>query len=254
MVALKELVQFIDTYLKSGEFKDYAPNGLQVEGRPRVRKLVTGVSACVELFDRALEKGADAVLCHHGLLWEGQPRTLIGSRRERMALLLKNELSLLAYHLPLDAHPDVGNNAQLAKALHLRELKPFAEVKGREIGFLGTLEEATPRDSFFSLVRNTINSGARFHPFGPAMIRSVAVCSGGAPEMLSAAVEAGADLYLTGEETEWIHHLAKEERIHFAAAGHHATERFGVRALGEFLSTVRELELEVEFIDVENPV
>ena len=249
---LTELMRYLDELLESDRFSDYGPNGLQVEGTHDVKKIVTGVSACIELFDRAVEKKADAVLVHHGLFWDGQPVTAVGSRKERLSRLIKNDISLIAYHLPLDAHPQFGNNAGIFRALNLSGPIPFGMAKGNAIGFLGSFEKPLSRNEAQERIRAGINPDARFHFFGPDEIRKVAVCSGGAQSLFSEAIRQKADLYITGEESEWVYHLAKEEKAHYAAAGHHATERFGPMLLAVHLK--EKFGLDAEFIDVENPI
>ena len=248
---LTELNSYINNLLESESFSDYCPNGLQVEGKPEISKIVTGVSACIELFDRAIEQNADAIITHHGLFWEGQPVTAVGVRRDRIARLLNNNISLLSWHLPLDAHPEHGNNAVIARNLGMVDLQPFGKSRGRTIGFTGTIPPI-PFPLFQDMVRKKINPSARFHSFGPETVKRIAICSGGAPSYFPEAIEAGADVYLTGEESEWVYHMAREERVHYITAGHHATERFGVAALGNFLS--EKFGLDVQFIDIPNPI
>ena len=252
MITLGELAIGIFEYLDVAAIKDSCPNGLQVEGKREVRRIVTGVSACMELFEAAGARGADAVIVHHGLFWDSGERTLRGSMRDRVKFLLQNDISLLAYHLPLDRHPEVGNNAQLARALGLAAPAPFGDYGGKPIGYAGSMAQPVPVEDFMETVKRAINPEARLHPFGPAMVRKVAVCSGGCQSLLYQAIKDGADLFLTGEDSEWIYHLSREEKIHYVAAGHHATERFGPRALGEWVA--RTCGVPVEFVDIPNPL
>ena len=249
---LSELVSYLDEILNSSEFKDYGPNGLQVEGKKEIKKIVTGVSSCVELFHAAVEKNADAVIVHHGIFWDGQPSILTKSRKERITPLIKNDISLIAYHLPLDAHPEFGNNAGLSAALDLKNLRPFAEFKGKSIGFIGEFEKNFSAEAVLKKIKEKINPQSTLYDFGPENIKTVAVCSGGAQNSFHEAIEKGADLFITGEQSEWVYHVAREEKVHYVSAGHHATERFGVKLLGKHIQD--KFNLDVEFIDIYNPV
>lgn len=251
-VALRDLVAHLDALLAAGEGGDYGPNGLQVEGRPTVRRVVTGVSACGALFAAAAERRADAVLVHHGLYWDGQAVLPVGVLGRRLRQLFAAEMSLLAYHLPLDRHPELGNNALAARAYGLLDRRPFAAVKGLPVGFHGHLPEPLP---VAELVRRTaeIFGQPPLHlPGGPDPVRTLGLVSGGAQSAVHEAIALGLDAFLTGEVSEWVTHTVREAGIHYLAAGHHATERLGIRALGEHLA--RDLGLEVEFVDVPNPV
>jgi dinuclear metal center YbgI/SA1388 family protein len=252
MVTIGELAIKLFEFLDAAAVKDSCPNGLQVEGRREIRRIVTGVSACMELFDAAKEKGADAIIVHHGLFWDSGERVIRGSMRDRVKFLLENDISLLAYHLPLDRHPEVGNNALIAKALGLADAKLFGDYGGKPIGYSGMLAEPVPIAKFMETVRSAINPSARLHEFGPAAVGKVAVCSGGCQQLFHQAIKDGASLFLTGEDSEWIYHLAREENIHYVAAGHHATERFGPRALGEWVEST--MGVPAEFVDIPNPL
>lgn len=249
---LDTIIKYLDDYLDTSRFKDYAPVGLQVMGQKDVQKIVTGVSACVELFERAVEEKADAVMVHHGMFFDGEPKVIKGGLKTRLRILLENDISLLGYHLVLDAHDEVGNNAILLQKLGLTQSEPFGDYGGKPIGKMGIFENPVPSDDFFKTIRNEINSSARIYDFGSEKIERVAIVSGGAPGLVREAIEKKADLYLTGEDTEWIYHLCKEEHIHYVAAGHHATERFGIEALGAHLA--KEFDLTSKFIDIINPI
>ena len=251
-VARDRLIAYLDDLLRAGEGKDYCPNGLQVEGRPRIRRLITGVSACLELFEAARGKAADAVLVHHGIFWQGAPLVLTGTQYRRVRELIAGEINLLAYHLPLDRHPDLGNNALAAAAFGLVERRPFAEHHGLPIGFSGRFD---PPIAAADLVRRaSVIFGQEPLAFlsGPEQVTSLALVSGGAQRELYQAIAEGLDAFITGEVSEWVMNVAREEGIHYLAAGHYATERLGVRALGDHLA--ERFGLEVEFIDVPNPV
>lgn len=251
----KELIELANQTLRPGEFRDYCPNGLQIEGRDRVQKLVAGVTASQALLDYAVSVEADAVLVHHGYFWRGEPLSLTGLRRRRIATLLANDINLLAYHLPLDAHLELGNNAQLAKRLGLA-VDGCAEVDGHDLLFYGRLQSPMLGDALashigLSLQRTPLHiSPACERAQSP--VSTVAWCTGGAQGFIEQASALGVDAFITGEASEQTTHVAREAGLHFFAAGHHATERYGVAALGEFLA--HQLGLEFEFADIDNPV
>jgi dinuclear metal center YbgI/SA1388 family protein len=253
MVDLFELVRFTNTLLDAAAWDDFCPNGLQVEGRREVRRIATGVSANRELLAAAREWGADAVIVHHGLYWKGQQVVATGWLQRRLLELLPHGISLLAWHLPLDAHPTLGNNVLGAKALGLSEITPFAPWARGHIGMRGRF--ATPI-SATELLARCRGAFAGREPLllgdGPTAIETVGLVSGGAQGELHRAIDAGLDAYITGEASEWVTHVARESGIHYVAAGHHATEIAGVRALGEHLAAT--FDLEAQFIDIPNPV
>ncbi len=244
------LVSYLDQYLDSrGE--DYGPNGLQVEGREEIRKLVTGVSACRELFVRARAAGADAVLVHHGLFWEGMPRTLTGFQFQRVAELIRGEMSLLAYHLPLDRHLEVGNNAVAARALGLEEIVSFGLHDGLPLGVSGRFPAPVAAEELVARCERLYGQTPLAYLAGRDAVSTVGIISGGGQREFYSAIDAGLDAYVTGEVTEWIMNVARETGTHYLAAGHYATERLGVKALGEHLA--ERFGIDVEFIDVPNP-
>ena len=250
---LMHLVAELDELLGSDEIVDYCPNGLQVEGRPEVRRLVSSVSASRALFMRAVDHEADAVLVHHGILWKGpHPEPIIGSLRERLRLLIANDISLVAYHLPLDRHPELGNAAQLARRLGLEELEPFGEHDGVSIGVCGVFPEPIEDHELFAAVAGACQRDPQVFEGSRHLVSSVGIVTGAAQREYHQAVAAGLDAYITGEASEWVLHQAAEEGVHYIAAGHYATERFGVQALGRWITD--HLQLEVEFIDLPNPV
>ncbi len=249
------LANWLDDTLQAARFKDYCPNGMQVEGRSEVGHIITGVTASEALLRAAVERGADAVLVHHGWMWRNEDRRVIGTRRTRMALTLKNDLNLYAYHLPLDAHPTLGNNAQLARVLGLAPARrddgaPLTCGQdgliwlGHATGVqtLGQLGERVAQ----SLGRQPLVVGDPDLPLG-----QIAWCTGGAQGMMGDAVDAGASAYITGEVSESTVHLARETGVGFIAAGHHATERYGVQALGQ--AVAEQFGIKVEFVDIDNP-
>ncbi len=249
-----ELHQLLDHWLSPGNFEDVAHNGLQVEGRAHIEKIVCGVSANAELIERAIQEKADALFVHHGLVWGGGIQTISGWLGKRISRLVNAELNLFAYHLPLDAHPSLGNNAGLAEALGLSEdtRTPFGEYKGQLIGFAGLLESTVSFETFCSRVEKKIGPILFAHGDPQREIQKVSICSGGAPDRLYEAVDSGADLFLTGEATEWVQAISKETGVAFIAAGHHATERFGPRKVASALC--QETSIDAQFIDVPNPL
>lgn len=251
-VALTTLVQHIDSTLEVGRFRDYCPNGLQVEGRPEVGRLLTGVTACQALLDAAVSWEADAVLVHHGYFWKGEPGVVTGMKRRRLGTLLGHDISLLAYHLPLDAHPQLGNNAQLGLRLGIRETRPLDPAASDAVGDIGELAAARPAGELVAQLAELTGREPLHIGDSAAPVRRIAWCTGAAQSYLPQALTAGADLFITGEVSEPTVHMAREEGIHFVAAGHHATERYGVQALGEHLAG--HFGLEHRFVDIDNPV
>lgn len=249
MVGLNELLQYTNTLLESGTFQDYCPNGLQVEGRGQVSKLVTGVTASQALIDAAVENGADALLVHHGYFWKGEDPCITGLKGRRIGTLLQNDISLLAYHLPLDAHPQLGNNAGLASALGFT-------VEGRftlgDIGMYGSIEAELDGAALAQRITGALGREPQYIPGGKHAIRRIGWCSGSAQGYIEAAADLGLDAYISGEISEQTVHLARERGIHYFAAGHHATEGFGVQALG--MQLAKQFDLEHLFIDIPNPV
>ena len=249
---IRTLVAHCDQLLDAKAGKDFGPNGLQVEGRRAVRKIATGVSACLELFERARAAGADAVFVHHGLFWEGQARELTGHQYRRVAALIEAGIHLVAYHLPLDRHPELGNNALAAKGLGLYSVEPFGLYQGLPIGFQGRYPEPVPVAELVARCAAAFGQEPLGFLSGPDPVASVGIVSGGAQGEVHAAIAAGLDAFVTGEASEWVMNLARENRIHYFACGHYATERLGIRALGDHLA--QRFGLEHEFIDVPNPV
>jgi dinuclear metal center YbgI/SA1388 family protein len=250
---LLQLVADLDEILEADAVRDYCPNGLQVEGSREVRRVVTAVSASRALFTRAVDREADAIIVHHGVLWNAsEPPRLVGSFRERIRILLANDVSLIAYHLPLDRHMELGNAAQLGLRLGLSELEPFAEHQGVSAGVCGVFREPVDADEFFSAVAEATDREPQIFEGNRREISSVGIVTGAAEREYHQAVAAGLDAYITGEATEWVLHQAAEDGVHFVAAGHYATERFGVRALGRWLAERHDLE--VEIIEMPNPV
>jgi dinuclear metal center YbgI/SA1388 family protein len=250
---LQDAIAELDQLLQPSRFKDYCPNGLQFPGKSEIRKLVTGVTASAELFKRAIAAQADLLVVHHGVFW-GSTATPIDPRmKRRLKLLFDSDMSLAAYHLPLDAHPQVGNNALIARALGTDTLEPFALHNGEPIGFIARFsgDGIDAKDLFARITTLTKRTPLVFDA-GPEQISSLAIVSGAGNDYLQDAVAAGADAFLTGEPAERVMSEAHEGAIHFIAAGHYATETFGVKRLGEHLS--ERFALEHTFIDVPNPI
>ncbi|RUO31690.1 Nif3-like dinuclear metal center hexameric protein [Aliidiomarina sedimenti] len=245
------LHKLLNQWTDAGQFQDYCPNGLQVEGRSHIQKIVTGVTASQALIDQALARNADAILVHHGYFWKGESASVTGMKKRRLQALLGADVSLFAYHLPLDCHPDFGNNAELARRLGLTELSP-ADQAPPGILMLGDVTGEVTLNAFVEQLESAVERSliARVDG-GEHAVRRVAICTGGGQGFIEAAVEAGADTFISGEISEQTVHVARERGIHYLAAGHHATERYGVKALGEKLA--REANLDVEFIDIDSP-
>lgn len=252
MTPLTTLENYTNDLLKISSISDYAPNGVQVRGRASVHCLVTGVSACLDLFQAAITQKTDLILVHHGMFWEKDSRVVEGGLKKRLKLLLENDVSLMAYHLPLDCHPQLGNNIQILDRLELDAVEPFGCYQGTHLSFMGRSNQARTLTGFSAQLRALFGGELLVLPFGPEQIQRIAVCSGAAPELIREAKQKGADLFLSGEATEHVYHFAKEEQIHFVAAGHHRTEMFGVQALGEHLAS--HFALQHRFVDISNPL
>jgi dinuclear metal center YbgI/SA1388 family protein len=251
-VELETLVAASDSLLSPDDYRDYCPNGLQIEGRQQVNKIVSGVTASQALIEAAIKTKADLVLVHHGYFWQGEPAEILGVKKKRIKALLENDISLLAYHLPLDAHPKLGNNAQLGKLLGFvmqRDLFPRQKSK---VGVCGEITEPCDAVTLLARLDNKLKRKP-FHVPGKAkVIKRIAWCTGSAQHYIEQAFAAGADAYLSGEISEQTVHFARESGIHYFAAGHHATERYGVKALGSYLA--ESFGIEHQFIDIDNPV
>jgi len=251
-VSLIELELELKQVLRPEQFKDYCPNGLQVEGRKEISKLVTGVTACQELITKAAAVGADALLVHHGYFWRGEDQSISGIKKSRIEALLKHDMSLLAYHLPLDVHREFGNNVQLAKVLGIEIDGELGKQNNHPIGLTGTIDQGTDFESLKALIADKLDRQPLAIQGNSKPIRTVAWCTGAAQNYIELAVAAGVDAYITGEVSEPTVHIARESGIHFFSAGHHATERYGVQAIGGYLAS--KFDLDHQFIDIDNPV
>ncbi len=251
-ISRTEILKTLKTLLRPEQFKDYCPNGMQVQGRERVQRIVSGVTACQALIDRAIEADADMLLVHHGYFWRGEDETITGIKKTRVQALLQNDISLLAYHLPLDVHPELGNNAALGKLLGFKVTGDLGKQNNNSIGLTGELEEPLEGAQLETLLEHRLGRKAMYIPGIASPIRTVAWCTGAAQNFIDLALQAGVDAYITGEVSEQTVHFARETGLHFFAAGHHATERYGVQAVGEYLA--EKFGIEHQFIDVDNPV
>lgn len=247
MASRDEILAFCDELLDVASYPDYGPIGLQVAGAEEVSKIVCGVSASRELFEAAAAAGAQMVLVHHGLFWERDTRVVGGVMRERLRALFDARMSLVAYHLALDAHPEVGNNAYLARELGVETERRFADI-----GWGGPLQAPMPMEEFADVVQRVVGRGPLVFAYGPEEVRRVAICSGAAARHLTDAMDEGYDCLVTGEAAEPTKQLAQEAGIHFVAAGHYATETSGVQALAQRIAT--QFEVGWEFVDLANPV
>jgi len=246
-----KIIDFINGYLDSGKIKDASQNGLQIEGGAEVKKIAFGVSASLELFERAAASGADMIIVHHGLLW-GSSVPIKGPFREKLKTLLDNGITLAAWHLPLDKHRTAGNNARILKFLGAGSRRPFGICAGETIGFKGSFGRPKTLAEVIKVLQNELHADVLAFGFGPKKIRTLGVISGGGQKMFNQAIEAGLDLFITGEVSEFVQEKARENRANFISAGHYNTEKPGVQALAELVRA--KFKVETEFIDIPNPV
>ncbi|MCV6588238.1 MAG: Nif3-like dinuclear metal center hexameric protein [Marinobacterium sp.] len=251
-VELKALLNYCDTLLEPGKFRDYCPNGLQVEGKPQIQRLVSAVTASQDVLDAAVAWQADAILVHHGYFWKGEPEPVCGIKRKRLKTLLQHDISLIAYHLPLDAHPQLGNNARLGQLLGLTETGPLELGNPNSIGLVGRLAQPQSAQQFADHIAAVLGREPLLITGGDHLIETLGWCTGGAQGYIDKAIAQGLDAFISGEVSEPTFHAARENGIHYLAAGHHATERYGAMALGEALAA--EFGLEHRFVDSDNPV
>ncbi|MGP4964639.1 Nif3-like dinuclear metal center hexameric protein [Psychrobacter celer] len=262
-ITAQALTEFCDDYLSASAFKDYAPNGLQVDGGRPIRRIVTGVTACEALIDAAIAEDADAIMVHHGYFWKGEPMTITGMKGQRIRKLMQHGISLIGYHLPLDAHPKIGNNAKLAEMLGLTITEALYPHESHPVGNIATC----PPQSAESLTQTITQALGRIplHISGhyqyladeaadtaaPKLLKRIGICTGGAQDMIEQAAAMGCDAYISGEISERTTHSARELGIDYFACGHHATERAGIQALGDIIA--QQFGLSVRFIDIDNP-
>jgi len=249
---LNDFEQYLEQILKPQQIKDYAPNGLQIQGGDHITKIVTGVTASQALIDLAIAEKADALLVHHGYFWKNESYVIRGMKYNRIKALIDNDINLFAYHLPLDIHPKLGNNVQLANVLNINVTGPLELDNPLSIAIQGQLPEMTSGFDLASLINLKLNREClHIAPPSNKKIKTIAWCTGGGQDYIELAAEQGIDAFISGEVSEKTTHLAQEMDIHFFAAGHHATERYGVKALGEYIA--KDKGLDVVFIDVDNP-
>lgn len=249
-ISANQLVKFCDDYLHASEFSDYCPNGLQVDADIPITKIITGVTACQALIDAAIAHNAQAMVVHHGYFWKGEPAPLIGMKGKRIRTLMQSGISLIAYHLPLDAHPKIGNNALFAKDLDLQITGALHPHEKHPIGNIATCTPISPED-FGHKITHKLRRPPLHIKSGKQTLHKIALCSGGAQDMIEQAAKMGCDAFISGEISERTTHIARELGLDYFAAGHHATERFGVQALGEVIAD--EFGVEAIFVDINNP-
>lgn len=248
-----QLEKLLNEKLQPQQIKDYCPNGLQVEGTAEIKRIVTGVTASQALINKAVELKADALLVHHGFFWKGEQEAIRGMKGKRIRTLIKNDINLLGYHLPLDIHPKLGNNAKLAELLEI-DVEGGLEGHPQSVAMFGRLKTPMTGAEFAAKIDQVLNrKPLHIAPENAdKMIETVGWCTGGGQDYIELAASQGIDAFISGEISERITYSAREQDIHYFAAGHHATERYGVKALGEWLA--KEHGLDVEFIDIDNPV
>ena len=252
MAKLQDIIQWCDQTLKSTEFKDYAPNGLQIEGKTEVRKILAAVTASQDAIDAAIRENADLLLVHHGYFWKGEAYPITGMRGKRIKSLIQHDISLLAYHLPLDSHPSLGNNAAIADLLELERIETLDPSERHPIGNIGYLNQPMPVEEFKKFVSEKLKFDVTHLPADKNMIEKVGFCTGGAQDFIVKAAEQGCDAYISGEVSERTFYEAKELGIHYFACGHHATERYGVQRLGQAIS--EQFDIEYVYFELNNPI
>ena len=252
MAHLNDVIAYLDELLAVGDFQDYCPNGLQVPGTDEVSGVVTGVSSHLELFRQAADLDAQLVLAHHGLFWDFHPRSLSPAMKGRLRVLFDRDIALAAYHLPLDAHPEVGNNALICAALGLERGEPFGDHRGQTVGFVGRSAEGIAFDELRRCCAEAFGQDPFVWDAGPDTVHAVGIVSGAAASSFGEAIAKGLDAFLTGEPAEHVMADARESGTHFIAGGHYATETFGIRRIGELVAA--EFGLEHHFVEVPNPI
>jgi dinuclear metal center YbgI/SA1388 family protein len=252
MAHLSDIIQWCNQTLKASEFKDYAPNGLQIEGKAEVKKILAAVTASQEAIDAAIAQGADALLVHHGYFWKGEAYPITGMRGQRIKSLIQHDISLIAYHLPLDSHPTLGNNAAIAERLGLKNLEALNPTERHPIGNIGYLDQAMTPEAFKDFVSAQLKFDAIHLPATRETIQKVGFCTGGAQDFIHQAAEQDCDAYISGEVSERTYYEAKELNTHYYACGHHATERYGVQRLGQAIS--EQFNIEYSYFELNNPI
>lgn len=242
---------YLDGLLRANEISDYCPNGLQVEGTKEIRKLVTGVTASKALIDEAIKRNVDGILVHHGYFWKGESQTITGMKKQRIKALIENDINLYAYHLPLDVHPEFGNNRQLADLLGIKNIAAVTSVKPTGVLMQGEFDTVFSAGELRNSLTSILGRSILLEGSEAKSVKTLAWCTGGGQGFIEQAVELGVDAFITGEVSEQTIHTAREMDIAFFAAGHHATERYGAKALGEHIAS--HFDISVEFVDIDNP-
>ncbi|RZG45056.1 Nif3-like dinuclear metal center hexameric protein [Acinetobacter wuhouensis] len=252
MALLKDIIQWCDQTLKSHEFKDYAPNGLQIEGKAEVKKILCAVTASQDAIDAAIAQHADLLLVHHGYFWKGEPYPITGMRGKRIKALIQNDISLVGYHLPLDSHPTLGNNAEIARILELENIEALDPSERNPIGNIGYLKNAMSPEAFKNFVSEKLHFDAIHLPSEKTTIQKVGFCTGGAQDFIGKAATMNCDAYISGEVSERTFYEAKELDVHYYACGHHATERYGVQRLGQAIA--EKFDIKYSYFELNNPI
>lgn len=253
MVQRDNIVSYCNQRLTIDKYNDYCPNGLQIEGKKNIKKIITGVSACLDLLIAAKKEDADMIMVHHGYFWKNEKKTITGIQSRRIQLLMQHNINLLGYHLPLDGHQEIGNNAMLARVLDWTILRSLPSSCGSNIGMFGRINTAMSANALKEYMKKKLNRVPLMISNDPEKeIQSIAWCSGAAADDIEFAIQAGADAFVTGEPVERIYHIAKEANIVFYACGHHATERYGIQALGA--EVAEKYNIEHQFIDIHCPI
>ena len=252
MANLHDIVQWCNQTLKANEFKDYAPNGLQIEGKSEIKKIVCAVTASEDAIDAAIAQQADVLLVHHGYFWKGEPYPITGMRGNRIKKLIQHNISLIAYHLPLDAHPVLGNNAAIADLIGLKNLEALDSSEKHPIGNIAYLEHALSPEQFKAKLQAIFDFNVIHLPSDKPQIQKVGFCTGGAQDFINKAAQENCDAYISGEVSERTFYEAKELGVHYFACGHHATERGGVQRLGQAIAD--QFTISVQFVDTANPI
>lgn len=252
MAQLKEIIQWCDETLNTHEFKDYAPNGLQIEGRSDVQKILCAVTASQEAIEAAIAQNADILLVHHGYFWKGEPYPITGMRGKRIKSLIQHDISLVGYHLPLDSHPSLGNNAAIAECLALENLQALDPSERHPIGNIGFLKHAMSATEFRDFLTARLGFNTIHLPAEKNQIQKVGFCTGAAQDFIGKAAEQGCDAFISGEVSERTYYEAKELGVHYYACGHHATERYGVQRLAKAIS--EQFNIEYSYFELNNPI
>ena len=252
MATLADIIQWCDSTLKSHEFKDYAPNGLQIEGKTEVNKIVCAVTASQTAIDAAIAQGADLLLVHHGYFWKGEAYPITGMRGKRIKSLIQHDISLVGYHLPLDSHPTLGNNAAIADLLELQNIEALDPTERHPIGNIGYLKSAMSPEAFKAFVSERLGFDAIHLPSDKSTIQKVGFCTGGAQDYISKAALQNCDAYISGEVSERTFYEAAELGVHYYACGHHATEKYGVQRLAKAIS--EQFNIEYSYFELNNPI